>query len=132
MDTNPYSSPFSRLGKARSCGITDLRYGNVLDDDWNGHSRFELSGDQRKPVPLPDGVQCYSIAASTSKEPGKLGDDLIGDGLVPLSSALGRHKNEELNLPFPASHQWVGREMNHMDLLNHLQVYAAIEKWLKP
>jgi pimeloyl-ACP methyl ester carboxylesterase len=132
MDTNPYSSPFSRLGKARSRGITDLRYGNVLDEDWNGRCRFKFSGDQRKPVPLPDGVQCYSIAASTRKEPGRPGDNLIGDGLVPLSSALGRHKDKELNLPFPASHQWVGREMNHMDLLNHPEVYATIEKWLKP
>jgi pimeloyl-ACP methyl ester carboxylesterase len=132
MDTNPYSSPFSRLGKTRSCGITDLRYGSVLEDDWNGRCRFEFSGDQRKPVPLPDGVQCYSIAASTGKEPGRLGDDLIGDGLVPLSSALGRHKNEELNLDFPTSHQWVGRDMHHMDLLNHPEVYATIEQWLKP
>jgi pimeloyl-ACP methyl ester carboxylesterase len=132
MDTNPYSSPFSRLGKTRSCGITDLRYGNVLDDDWNGRCRFEFSGDQRKPVSLPDGVQCYSIAACTGEEPGRLGNGLIGDGLVTLSSALGRHKNKELDLPFPANHQWIGREMNHMDLLNHPEVYATIGKWLKP
>jgi len=131
LDTNPYSSPFARLGKTRSCGITDLRYGHVLDDDWIGRCRFESSGDQRTPAPLPDGVQCYSIAASTGKEPGRLGDDLIGDGLVPLSSALGRHRIAELNLPFPTNHQWVGREMNHMDLLNHPEVYTTIEKWLK-
>ena len=131
LDTNPYSSPFARLGKTRSCGITDLRYGHVLDDDWNGRCRFESSGDQRTPAPLPDGVQCYSIAASTGKEPGRLVDDLIGDGLVPLSSALGRHKTAELNLPFPANNQWVGRNMNHMDLLNHPEVYTTIEKWLK-
>jgi hypothetical protein len=68
----------------------------------------------------------------TSEEPGRLGDELIGDGLVTLSSALGRHENKELALQFPTNHQWIGRGMNHLDLLNHPKVYATIEKWLKP
>ncbi|MFO7558030.1 MAG: hypothetical protein R6X10_04295 [Desulfobacterales bacterium] len=130
LGISPYSAPFSRLGKIRSCGITDMRYGNVVDDDWKGRDRFEFSGDTRTPVPLPEGVACYSIAASTGKEPNKLGDDLIGDGLVTVSSALGRHKNPELNLLFPKNHQRVFRNMSHMDLLNHPEVYAALKKWL--
>lgn len=130
LEISPYSAPFSRLGKIRSCGITDLRYGNVVDEDWKGRDRFEFSEDQRIPVPLPKGVQCYSIAATRGKESNKLGDDFIGDGLVTVSSALGRHKNAELNLLFPETHQWVGRNMNHMDLLNHPEVYATIKKWL--
>jgi len=131
LEISPYSAPFSRLGKIRSAGITDMRYGNVVDDDWKGRDRFESSGDQRIPVPLPEGVQCYSIAATTGKESSKLGDDLIGDGLVTLRSALGHHKNSELNLLFPEIHQWVGRNMNHMDLLSHSEVYETIKKWLE-
>jgi len=131
IEISQYSAPFSRLGKIRSAGITDMRYGNVLDDDWKGRDRFEFSGDQRIPVPLPEGVQCYSIAATTGKESNKLGGDIIGDGLVTVSSALGRHKNTELNLLFPKIHQWVGRNMNHMDLLNHPEVYETIKTWLK-
>ena len=130
LEISPYSAPFSRLGKIRSCGITDLRYGNVVDDDWTGCDRFGLSGDRRNPVPLPEGVQCYSIAATTGKESNKLADDLMGDGLVTLKSALGRHKNAELNLSFPESHQWVGRNMNHLDLLNHPEVYEIMKQWL--
>jgi hypothetical protein len=130
LEISPYSAPFSRLGKIRSCGITDLRYGNVVDEDWKGRDRFEFSWDQRNPVPLPEGVHCYSIAATTGKESNKLGDDFIGDGLVTLSSALGRHKNAELDLLFPETHQWVGRNMSHMDLLNHPEVYKTIKKWL--
>jgi len=131
LEISPYSAPFSRLGKIRSCGITDLRYGNVVDEDWKGRDRFEFSGDQRNPVPLPEGVQCYSIAATKGKESNKLGDDIIGDGLVTLRSALGRHKNAKLNLLFPETNQWVGRNMNHMDLLSHPKVYKTIKKWLK-
>jgi hypothetical protein len=60
-----------------------------------------------------------------------LGDQLIGDGLVTLNSALGRHKNADLNLLFPKTHQWIARDMNHMDLLNQPEVYETIKRWLE-
>jgi len=131
LEISPYSAPFSRLGKIRSAGITDLRYGNILDEDWKGRDRFECSGDHRSAVPLPDGLQCYTIAATTSKKLSTLGDQLIGDGLVTLNSALGRHKNTDLNLLFPETHQWIARDMNHMDLLNQPEVYETIKHWLE-
>ncbi len=131
LEISPYSAPFSRLGKIRSAGITDLRYGNILDEDWKGRDRFECSGDHRGSAPLPDGLRCYTIAAITSKKMSTLGDQLIGDGLVTLNSALGRHKNADLNLLFPETHQWIARDMNHMDLLNQPEVYETIKRWLE-
>jgi len=125
-----YSLPFARLGKIRSAGILDLRYGNVVDEDWKGLNPHELSGDQRTPVPLPEEVLCYAFAGTISKEVSKLGDDLIGDGLVTVNSALGRHKNPQLQLVFPESHQRVEREINHLDLLNKLEVYEVLNQWL--
>ena len=130
LEISPYSAPFSRLGKIRSAGITDLRYGNILEEDWKGRDRFS-SGDQRKPVPLPAGVQCYTIAAATGKPLGRLGDPLIGDGLVTVNSALGRHKNTDRTLLFPETHQWIVRDMNHMDLLNQPEVYETLKRWLE-
>ena len=130
LEISPYSTPFARLGKIRSSGVTDLRYGNVVDEDWKGQDRFKMSEAPRTPVPLPEGVLCYVIAGTTCKEASKLGDDLIGDGLVTVNSALGRHQNPQLQLWFPESHQWVGREMNHLDLLNHPEVYETLKKWL--
>ena len=130
LGLNPYSAPFSRLGKIRSAGITDLRYGNVLDEDWAGRDRFEFSGDQRTPVPLPRGVRCYTVAATTGKRSNRLRDTLIGDGLVTVSSALGGHKKPEMNLNFPEAHQWIGRNMNHLDLLNNREVYEIVREWL--
>lgn len=124
-----YSAPFARLGKTRSCGVTDMRYGNVVDADWNGNDRFDSTGDQRQSVPLPAGVDCYAIAATTSKEFTMLGEDVIGDGLVMVSSALGHHKRAELVLSLPDTHQWVGRDMNHLDLLSHPDVYEKMKEW---
>jgi hypothetical protein len=53
LGASPYTAPFSRLGKIRSAGVTDLRYGNLLDEDWVGRDRFARSRDHRVPVPLP-------------------------------------------------------------------------------
>ena len=130
LGSNAYSAPFARLGRMRSAGITDLRFGNLLDDDWNRRDRFERGGDRRVPVPLPEGVACYTIAAAIGRQAGDLGDRLIGDGIVPLASALGRHANPELALAFEPSRQWVARGTRHLDLLSRPEVCAQIERWL--
>ena len=130
MGVSPYSAPFTRLGKMRSAGITDLRHGNVLDDDWDGRDRFALSGDERQPVPLPERVDCYAVAATLGKRRDLLSERLLGDGLVPLASALGHHRKPEHALAFPKSHQWVGYEMGHLELLSRPEVYARLSAWL--
>lgn len=132
LETNPFSRPISRLGKIRSAGITDLRYGNVLDEDWNRQDRFEPVGDSRIPVPLPIGVQCFTIAATIAGTPSRVGDDIIGDGLVPLYSALGKHEHPKFTLQFADDRQWIGRNLKHLDLLNHPDVYRKIKHWLLP
>lgn len=130
LEATSYTAPFARIGKIRSAGITDLRYGNLIDDHWQGRDRFEHSADIRIPVPLPDDVLCYTIAATTGKKEGDLSDRLLGDGLVQMSSALGRHEEPSLTLSFPEDRQWVGYGMNHMELLSHPEVYEQIKRWL--
>jgi pimeloyl-ACP methyl ester carboxylesterase len=125
-----YTSPLARLGKIRSAGITDLRYGNVLDEDWQPHDRFRISGDLRRAVPLPEKVQCYTMAASASESPGSLSSIVLGDGLVPVGSALGLHSDPQRTLKFAKSRQWVGYGMRHWDLLSHPSVYEVIKKWV--
>jgi hypothetical protein len=89
----------------RRAGITDLRYGSLLDEGWENRDRFEPARDDRRPVPLPAGVQCYAAAATTGKNPGDLNDRLLGDGLVSLNSALGRHEEPGRSLAIPESRQ---------------------------
>jgi hypothetical protein len=130
LGLSPYSEPLARLVKFRSAGITDLRYGNLLDEDWEGMDRFEPSRDLRHRVPLPRGVRCYTIAATTGKKGGDLSGKLLGGGLVGLNSALGRHNDPRLSLSFAKSREWVGYGMNHWDLLSHPAVYKQIRNWL--
>ena len=127
LGASRYSAPLARLGKIRSAGVTDLRFGNVRDEHWTGRDRFAKAADPRADLRLPDGVECYAIAATKAAAPT---DPLPSDGLVPVYSALGRHALPELSLRFPAAHQWIGFGMKHLDLLSSPEVYAKLRAWL--
>jgi hypothetical protein len=132
LGSTPYSAPFARLGQLRSAGITDLRYGHVLDADWQGHDRFQSQPDRRQPVPLPEGVACHAVAATTAAQRGALADRLLGDGLVPLRSALGQHDDPRRSLVFAKSAQWIAYRTNHLALLHSPAVSRQLVAWLTP
>jgi hypothetical protein len=127
LGVSRYAAPLARLGQIRSAGVTDMRFGNVLDDDWEGRDRFRHDGDRRTPLPLPAGVDCYAIAATSATAPGVA---LASDGLVPVDSALGRSDKPEFSLQFPESHQWIAFGAAHLDLLDRADVYTKIVSWL--
>ena len=114
----PYTAPFTRLGGLRSAGITDLRHGSLVDHD------------QRAPVPLPADVECFAIAGVIAQDPDSLPARLIGDGLVPLDSALGIHADPKLSLAFDADHRWIGRGIRHLELQTRAEVLAVLGRWL--
>jgi hypothetical protein len=119
LGVSPYTAPLGRLGMLRSAGITDLRHGFVRDEDWQGRDRFERTGDRRAPAPLPPAVECHAIAG---------GRDL----LVPVASALGRHRDPDKTLAIPEAHCFVGEGMNHFDLLDQAAVYERVRAILTP
>jgi pimeloyl-ACP methyl ester carboxylesterase len=125
-----YTKPFARLGKIRSAGVTDLRYGNLIDEDWNGNDRFERTGDQRASLPLPEEVDFYSIAAVTGKKIKSKSNRILGDGLVNIKSALGEHVNPAKNLHLKKASKLIVYETAHIDLLSSLTVYAKLKEWL--
>jgi len=117
MDLSPYSIPLTRISRARSAGITDLRRGTI-------------SATQHS-VPLPSGVKCYALAAVRAAKRNTLSERLVGDGLVPLDSALGQHRDTARKLAIPKARQWVGYRMGHSDLLSRPDVYARLYSWLR-
>ena len=126
-----YTAPFTRLARLRSAGITDLRHGSVVDADWQGRDRF-AAGIHRQAVPLPDGVACFAIAATTAAQNASPRARLPGDGLVPVDSALGRHRDARFVLDFPPGRQWIAHGTNHLELQTRPEVYARIREWCLP
>ncbi|MDR3451496.1 MAG: alpha/beta hydrolase [Rhodoferax sp.] len=132
LGRTPFSAPFVRLTRLRSAGITDLRYGYVLDVDWQGQDLFRPRPDSRKAVPLPEGVACYAVAGTTAAKRSALADRLVGDGLVPLNSALGQHDDRRRSLVFAKASQWIAYRTSHMALLSNPAVTQQLVRWLTP
>ena len=131
LGSNAYSRPFARLAQLRSAGITDLRYGHVLESDWLGRDRFRKSPDQRTPVPLPAGVACHAVAATLAARRSPVGERLVGDGLVPLHSALGIHDDPARTLGFAKARQAVFYRLGHLDLLVDAGVARQLQDWMQ-
>lgn len=114
ISINPYSAPFLKLTHLRSHGIKNLRHGTVTEN--------HLS------IQLPSNIKCYAFAAQTGDDAShQLQQSLIGDGLVSIDSALGRHKDSKKVIHFSANKQFIFNQINHMDLLSNHAVYSQIE-----
>jgi hypothetical protein len=130
LESIPYAKPFAKLGKVRSAGVTDLRYGNIIDEDWQNGDRFKLEGDRRQNVPLQNGLIHYSIAASIGKSTNNISSKLMGDNLVSIKSALGQHKDPSKNLNFKETNTRIAYECNHVGLLSNAEVFSQLKKWM--
>jgi hypothetical protein len=69
--------------------------------------RTQSTGAAGDPVAPPCYAIAATIAATTAASPGDLKDRLLGDGLVPLMSALSRHKESARDLKFAPDWQWI-------------------------
>ena len=130
LGASPYGAPLARLGRGRSAGITDLRHGLLRDEDRASDDRFAHAHDTRVPTPLPAGVPVYLVAATTADHVGGRRDTWVGDGMVPLASALGEHPDPAFRLGVPRARRLVVASTNHWDLLEHTEVAARLRRWL--
>ena len=128
MQKIPYTAPLA-FGRRRSAGIKDLRHGNLLDEDWQGHDPDRPRPDTRKLVPLLPEVDYYFAAATVGKhEQDPLGH-FLGDLLVRLDSAVGTHKDDLRKLAIKPENCQVFHEKNHLDLLDDERVHRQVIDW---
>ncbi|HVF33835.1 MAG TPA: alpha/beta hydrolase [Candidatus Saccharimonadia bacterium] len=132
LSSTRFSAPFAKLGRMRSAGITDLRHGHVRDEDWRGRDRFGRAAAARVPVPLPAGVACIAIAGATTSARGPIADRLLGDGLVPLRSALGEHDDPAHALRYAPDARLIVWRTGHMALLSSAEVGQHLVRLLRP
>jgi len=121
----PYAAPLARLGKLRSAGINDLRLGNIVSPPTDDDGTFRCAQ-----VGLPTSTRCYAVAGCLGPSDGGLKASLLGDGLVPVPSALGQHHDIGRRLAFPADHRFVAQGTGHLDLLSSDAVYQELCRWL--
>lgn len=122
LGASPYTAALARIGGQRSAGITDLRHGTVLEED--------TTHALPTPVPLPTGVACYAVAGVLAGDDTRWKGKLLGDGLVTVDSALGRHADERRTLAFDPGRQWTAQGVGHLALLDDAQVVRRVAGWL--
>ncbi len=136
LDKSSYTAAFARLGRIRSAGITDLRFGQVLP--LRERDRFAPGRGLGDMLPLPRGVACYAIAATLAKDPASAplpgvmasAKSVLGDGLVPITSALGDDADPVRQLGIPADRRFVAYGTSHLDLLSQSELGDRIRSWL--
>jgi pimeloyl-ACP methyl ester carboxylesterase len=90
-------------------------HGRAAEHAWTKHLRKvvflgtlrhgSLTTDPDDFVPLPEGVHCYAAAATLAERRSVVAERLLGDGLVPLDSSLGRHSDPARTLALPKQRQ---------------------------
>jgi pimeloyl-ACP methyl ester carboxylesterase len=114
----------ARLIDARSAGIKDLRYGYVVDEEWQGADPDALLEDNRREVPLLDGVTYAFIASTVTERSDHPVGVLVGDLLVRVPSATG----PAVSLgTFPIRSLCFGG-LSHLEIQNHPDVYEQVRR----
>jgi pimeloyl-ACP methyl ester carboxylesterase len=126
----PETAPLARLLTERSAGVKDLRYGALLEEDWDGIDPDLWAPDGCGEVPfLPDVTYCYVGATVARDKDSPLGR-IVGDALVQFPSASG--DGPRRRLAFELEHGQHLGGANHLQLLNHPKVYERLVGWLSP
>ncbi len=119
LAVSAYSRPLAALAARRSAGIRDLRHASLFEADAGVVSR----------LPLPNGVRCYAVAATTAKKPSGPPARWLGDGLVPVASALGQHREAARRLAFTDTAVLPG--LGHLGLQTDARVLQQLQDWLR-
>ena len=121
LAATPWSRPMMRLGNLRSDGIRDLRFGHVLERDWQGRHP-----DDPRPAPSAVALRAdvdHLLVAAARSERGEA--DPFGDWLVPVTSALARNLHPE-----HAARRELIPELDHLGMLGDERVYRLLRSWL--
>jgi hypothetical protein len=122
--------PLARLVNGRSAGIKDLRFGYLVEEDWQGRDPDALLEDNRHDIPFLDSATHYFVAATMTRSQHHPVAQLLGDTLVRVPSASGRGAPVARRVPFRDEHGHHVGAVSHLRLLNHPVVYAQLRAWL--
>jgi len=125
----PETRPIARALATRSVGIKDLRFGDVVADDWA--ILDDLDADRAEPpacAPLLPSADHFYVGATLTRRHDTVAARIIGDALVPFHSASGEGQVRRLGLQVDRGRHLAG--LHHFDLLNHPRVYAVLREWL--
>jgi len=109
----------------RSAGVKDLRYGNLIDQDWLDCDPDELGNNRRIPIPWLATAHHHLVVGQALAGAGTFGDAMVWPG-----SAAGRANGSQPGAPYGSDVQ-VMPGLDHLALARDPAVYEHIERWVK-
>lgn len=113
----PYTKGFMSLGNIRSRGIRDLREGRVVPEH------------KANPYRLVNSARHLLLAGHMGRNGTR---HFLGDGLVPVRSALGQHVEAHRALHAKDVTRREFEALGHMQMLKDERVYQALLEWMQP
>ena len=120
----PFTRPLATIAETRSAGVKDLREGWASDVDRDNDA------SQDSDLPFAGRVRWHVAAATLSARATGARARWIGDGLVPVPSALGEDEDPRRMLRLAADRRHVFTALGHMDLLVDARVHARLREWI--
>jgi triacylglycerol lipase len=113
----------------RSAGIKDLRFGAILDEDWEEQD----PAARRRPQPhrvrhLRRARYLAVVGSVTTDHEHPLGK-IVGDALVTSASATGLVEDAVQTQLLPGATVRRFPKVNHIALTNRPEIHAAIDEW---
>lgn len=124
------TAPLAQIGRLRSAGVKDLRYGFLVDEDWRGRDPDQLERVAPRSLEPLAGVRQYLAAASLGRRHGDFADRWFGDLLVPVKSATVTSAKPSRALHARDQDGRIFFGMNHFEIMYHPQVYTTLASWL--
>jgi pimeloyl-ACP methyl ester carboxylesterase len=113
------------LLNTRSAGVKDLRFGNLVDEDWLDCDPDELLNNRRVPIPWLATAQHHRVVGQALPRV-----ETLGDAMVRPSSAAGNAEGAQPGAAGAADVE-VMAGLAHLTLARHPAVYQRIERWVK-
>jgi pimeloyl-ACP methyl ester carboxylesterase len=113
----------------RSAGIKDLRFGNILDEDWLEQDPGARVRTQPHRVHRLRHADHLVVAGTVTTDPEHPLARIIGDALVTSSSAAGLVDGPDRRELLPGATRRLFPKMTHIALAHDDDVFAAIDAW---
>jgi len=127
----PYMKLAERVVNLRSSGIKDLRYGYILEEDWQGENPDALWNNTKKKTLLLDWISYYNITGTRTANPSHPLAFCMGGALVRKPSAEGYSDSAEHHLNFPREHCYEFAGIRHTCLSKDPAIYEQIKIWME-
>lgn len=113
----------------RSSGVKDLRFANLVRQDWEGFDPDALLENRRTAVPLLPGATHHLLVGTLGGSERHLVTALFGDSMVRVSSAAGRCSDDSIIPALPQNNVRIFPGVTHGALAHDPGVYMEIKTW---